>query len=61
MKKSEDSEVNSLLYVSSNLIIEPHHDPEEYLADIIRKAAAKMNIEDDERKKKLKLMDHEAT
>ena len=33
-----------MLFVSSNLIIEPH--PEEYLADRIGKAAAKMNIED---------------
>ena len=41
-KKSEDSEVKSLLFVSSNLIIEPH--PEEYLADRIRKTAANMNI-----------------
>lgn len=46
-KKSEFLEIKSLLFVSSNILIEPH--PEEYLADRIRKSAAKMNIEEDEK------------
>ena len=40
-KKMENVDANRLPFLSSNLIIEPH--PEEYLANRIRKAAAKLD------------------
>ena len=43
-KNMENVDANRLPFLSYNLIIEPH--PEEYLADRIRKAAAKLDIDD---------------